>query len=436
MLLIYSKPVPNRLKYIARLLLTELFGIETEFTDQEDVFSSFAGPKINYSAVQLAGGLNIVPAPLLFGTGVVETPVDVEKRGEEVLLFPSGGGDLPLDPFAASFFLVTRFEEYENSQRDKYGRFDPAHSLARKYNFLDRPVVNLWARMLTGRLLEMFPGLAIAEPSFRYTPTIDVDHAFAYHSRTVIRTLGGIGRSISRAEFGKVADRLLVISGFRDDPFDTFAYIRKFHADLDISPLFFILFADYGGKDNNVTLRKKRFRHLLATLADERPPGIHPSLSSNRSPGRLESEINGLSAVTGREITASRQHFLKFSFPRTFRHLVSYGITDDYSMGYASDCGFRAGIASPFRFFDLYRNEMTPLVIHPVAAMDVTFRDYLHLGAPETSARIRQLADSVRAVNGEFVSLWHNESLSEQGRWKGWRNVFEETTAYAAGLQQ
>ena len=436
MLLIYSKPVPNRLKYIARLLLTELFGIETEFTENPDVFESFSGPKINYSNRQMSRGLHILPAPLLFGTGVVESPVDIERRGEEVFLFPSRGGAFPFDPFAASFYLVSRYEEYENSQKDKYGRFDPAQSLARIHGFLDRPVVNQWARMLADRLREMFPGLTLAEPSYRYTPTIDVDHAFAYRSRTVFRTLGGIGRSISRAEFGKVADRLMVISGFRDDPYDTFAYIRKFHAGLDLSPLFFILYADYGGKDNNVTLRKKRFRRLLATLADERAPGIHPSLSSNRSPGRLENEINGLSAVTGREITASRQHFLKFSFPRTFRHLVTYGITDDYSMGYASDCGFRAGIASPFRFFDLYRNEITPLVIHPVAAMDVTFRDYRHLGPPEAAALIRQLADRVRAVNGEFVSLWHNESLSEQGRWKGWRNIFEETTAYAAGLQQ
>jgi hypothetical protein len=225
----------------------------------------------------------------------------------------------------------------------------------------------------------------------------------------------------------------MVLCGFKEDPYDTFDYIRRIHSRLGIMPWFFILFADYGGKDNNVILDRKVFRDLLASLADEATLGIHPSLSSNRSPKRLEKEISGLSSIAGREIRISRQHYLKFSFPRTFRHLVTFGITDDFSMGYASEVGFRAGIAHPFHFFDLYRNEVTPLTIHPVTVMDVTFRDYLRLAPENSIQRIKQLVDVVRSVNGEFVSLWHNESLTDTGRWAGWKRVFEETTAYAAG---
>jgi hypothetical protein len=33
----------------------------------------------------------------------------------------------------------------------------------------------------------------------------------------------------------------------------------------------------------------------------------------------------------------------------------------------------------------------------------------------------------VRKVNGPFTAVWHNESLSNQDRWKGWRLVFETT---------
>jgi len=282
----------------------------------------------------------------------------------------------------------------------------------------------------------MWPGLAMDPPKYRFVSSIDVDHAFAYRNRTLARTLGGMARSMRNMEFGEIRERLMVLAGLREDPYATFGYIRDFHMKHGIFPLYFILFADYGGDDNNVSLGSNEFRRLLARLADETIVGIHPSLSSNRKPERLAAEIEGLASAVGREIHCSRQHFLKFSFPKTFRRLVTNGITDDYSMGYATTCGFRAGIASPFRFFDLKRNEVTPLRIHPVSMMDVTCRDYLHLSPDESIARVKQQADLVRSVNGEFVSIWHNESLSDHGKWKGWRRVFEETTAYAAHTSQ
>ena len=43
----------------------------------------------------------------------------------------------------------------------------------------------------------------------------------------------------------------------------------------------------------------------------------------------------------------------------------------------------------------------------------------------------KAMIDAVRAVDGEFVSLWHNESFSETGRWKNWRKVYEDVLAYA-----
>jgi hypothetical protein len=108
------------------------------------------------------------------------------------------------------------------------------------------------------------------------------------------------------------------------------------------------------------------------------------------------------------------------------------GIQDDYSMGYATDPGFRAGIADPFNFFDLVENKETELTIHPVTVMDVTLRDY-HRSNPQKSLEtIFSMIDTVRSVNGEFISLWHNESFSEMGRWKGWRTVYEEMLKHAS----
>ncbi|NJO89826.1 MAG: hypothetical protein HC831_13425 [Chloroflexia bacterium] len=53
------------------------------------------------------------------------------------------------------------------------------------------------------------------------------------------------------------------------------------------------------------------------------------------------------------------------------------GITNDYSMGYSSHPGFRAGTCTPFYFFNLKTDEKTNLKITPFAVMDVGFIDYL-----------------------------------------------------------
>ena len=101
------------------------------------------------------------------------------------------------------------------------------------------------------------------------------------------------------------------------------------------------------------------------------------------------------------------------------------GIKEDYSMGYASYPGFRAGTSSPFNFYDLAAEYETDLVIFPFAVMDVTLRQYLSLTPQEALDRIKNILQQVKQVEGTFLSLWHNESLSGQGIWKGWREVFE-----------
>jgi hypothetical protein len=101
-------------------------------------------------------------------------------------------------------------------------------------------------------------------------------------------------------------------------------------------------------------------------------------------------------------------------------------------MGYASEPGFKASIADPFKFYNLINESETSLTIHPITLMDVTLRDYYRLD-PVTGVELsKTLVDAVKAVNGEFVSLWHNESFSESGRWKNWRKVYEEILNYAA----
>jgi hypothetical protein len=48
----------------------------------------------------------------------------------------------------------------------------------------------------------------------------------------------------------------------------------------------------------------------------------------------------------------------------------------------------------------------------------------MKLSPEESKAHITELIEKVRSVNGTFISLWHNETLSDKGIWEGWRDVF------------
>ena len=190
--------------------------------------------------------------------------------------------------------------------------------------------------------------------------------------------------------------------------------------------IYFILLADYGLNDKNISFTKRKFQLLIKRLADFASIGVHPSYGSNSDYKKLPKEISRIEGITKREVTKSRQHFLKLTLPETYNHLSDLGIKDDYTMGYASALGFRASICSTFTFYNLDTETILPLRIHPFAVMDATLLYYLNLTPQVSLNKIKQLINEVKNVNGTFISLWHNDTFSNFKQWKGWKSVYKE----------
>jgi len=204
------------------------------------------------------------------------------------------------------------------------------------------------------------------------------------------------------------------------------------HKRYKVNAIYFFLLGEYGENDKNVSVDSRTFQSLIQSLADYAETGIHPSYGSNSQQGRLQKEVQILSRILKREVKKSRQHFLKIKLPDTYRKLIDVDIKDDFTMGYAGNIGFRAGICSPFNFYDLDNETTTTLRVHPFAVMDATFRYYLKVEPYQVIDLIKPLVEEVKAVNGTFISLWHNESLSENHIWKGYRSVYEELLKIAS----
>ena len=146
----------------------------------------------------------------------------------------------------------------------------------------------------------------------------------------------------------------------------------------------------------------------------------------------MQIEIRRLNEILSVPVLHSRQHYLRFSLPETYRTLYDQGVRHEYSMGYADAPGFRAGTSLPFKWFDLQKNQATELFIHPFCAMDVTLSRYQKLSPTESIAMLNQLLDQIEDTGGMFHMLWHNETLSGRDNWRGWTSLWSEILHRAA----
>ncbi len=428
MLLVYTEKLTNRIRYIFNLYMKELLNVEYRLTYSKEEFISFEGEKFSYGKKQLENELFFGSANLLFERGISNIDLlFIESEGNPAF-FPvyQKESAMSFDPFAAGFYLVSRYEEYLPYRKDEYGRFSASESLAYQKNFLHKPMINIWARIIGDKLRNRFPGFNYPGTKYHFIPTIDIDAAWAFKNKGVLRTLGGFANAISNLHLASIMHRMKVLSGFQPDPFDTYEFQFELQKKYKLNPIYFILFADYGLNDKNIPVENRSFQTLIKSLSDYAEVGIHPSYNSNTSIRKLKDEIERLSKVLKREVTKSRQHFLKLQLPYTYRNLINLDITDDYTMGFAAQPGFRASICTPFNFYDLDMDAETKLKVHPFTLMEGTLRDYMGISAVQAMEYIAPLIREVKAVNGTFISLWHNESLGDEGRWKGWATVYEE----------
>ncbi|MES2138152.1 MAG: polysaccharide deacetylase family protein [Bacteroidota bacterium] len=432
MLLIYTHKITTRNKYIFNLIFKNILGIDFKLTIDAGYFKKYEGPKLSYTNTPLDDELFFISRGLLFETGIAEQHISVFDYNSNKVFFATGKSSaLPFDAFAASFYLVSRYEEYLPHIRDVHDRFSAEDSLAFTNGFLQKPVVNIWILWIRDLIQKKYPILIFNEKKYEFISTIDIDNAYAFREKGFTRSVGGYLKSAFKLDVAEIMDRTRVLLGVKKDPYDTYDFQLEMIKKYKFKSIYFFLLGDYGVNDKNLPIESKKFQSLIKMLDDYAQIAIHPSYGSNKSKEQLKKEVERLSKVVHREITKSRQHFLKLTLPETYRNLIDLDITDDYTMGFASQVGFRASICSPFNFYDLDMELETNLKIHPFAVMEGTLKYYMNVHREDAMQKIKPLIDEVKAVNGEFISLWHNDTLSNQKLWLGWQSIYEDMVKYA-----
>lgn len=412
--LVYSEAVSPRLTYIIDVLWNQ----QASVTCNREKFLAFEGDKIQYTPERIWPNiLHLQPTGVLNNSEILSYKISVEEWNSLPVFF-SGSGDIPFDWLAASFYLLSRYEEYLPYQPDRYGRFPATASLAHQYNFLQLPLVQLW----TERVRETYQLYSLPdmpeEPEIQVT--FDMDELFQYRYLPLKRGLKRLVGNLLRFGFDALVTQLQVVVGRKQDPYDCWQNSWLLLEAMQKKPGFFFSAANKNkGNDRQLNIKHKAVKAIFQRCEEKGFIGWHPSWAASEAPQLLQDELSRLRSIAKYSIVHSRYHYLRFQIPVSYQQLLQLGIRHEYSMGYGNINGFRASYADPYPWFDLSKNEVTELIIHPFFYMDTVSIFQQHHSPEEALNFIQNTKSRCRGVVRELQTVFHPHALAG----KGWKDV-------------
>ncbi|HRW20911.1 MAG TPA: hypothetical protein P5509_02965 [Bacteroidales bacterium] len=417
-----------RAEYSIKLIFTDILGVDIEI---------ITNPQKARNNCLVYGGKPVKNLPFLFADSIIQEN-DISAKNPQVFFWDnipvffasSANSIIPFDIFSATFWCASRYEEYSNFVPDKLERFTAQNSHAFRNNYLNKPIINIWANKFALELKKVFPDLKIDKPKFRYIPTIDIDSLFMYKHKGFARTIGASLRDIFNGDVRNFKKRFNVLTNKDKDPWDCINDIINLHTKQKEQLKVFILLSKYGKYDKASGIHTNYFIQQFKSLFEVTNIGIHPGMSGHSDFKIWDAEFELFKSLFGAKAVLSRMHYLKLNLPGTYEYLLNKGIIEDYSMAYPDTPGFRAGTSTPFYFFNLKTNKQENLKLYPTAVMDVSLKNSLKFSGQEALEYLINIYNKTKAAGGMFISLWHNESFSGYGEWQGWDKVYYDFIKY------
>lgn len=418
-IVIYSKQKSARLDYVCRFIFHHVLKIKYSLVTEVPTHSAESVPVINYATEFNATALNIVPSGFLMQHGVSSSKPKPFVLNETLYFFSEeskvvqSANSFHFDIFSAIFYLISRYEEWQDFQKDKHQRFEVEQSCLYASGFYLKPIVEIWISELKSALLKLKPAFKFPDKHFQILSTIDVDNLFAFKHKGFIRSGGAALKDLLKGDFKNLRERVEVLLGKKEDPFDIYSDISDFCFENKIPLIYFFLFRNGDQYNRTLSPENSAFVNVFNTLKSNHAfIGIHPSYQAAYTEKLLQEELKNLSAKTGTSITLSRQHYLRWDIKTTPKLLLRNGIECDFTMGYASKAGFRAGTSHPFYYYDFENEASANLLLIPFCVMDGAYTVYANKNPDEALNAMLKLAHEIKKVNGYFISVYHERSFS------------------------
>ena len=304
-----------------------------------------------------------------------------------------------------TFFFISRAEEIINSQRDHHGRFLAKFSILGEKNRLMIPILDEYARLLMKLI-----NLPMPTPSLsKIYLTHDIDTIAQY--RHFHGALGGILR-------GQIREVVSSLKDIHNDPAFTFSWFISQDKKVEGTKCIYFV-KDTLGKGYDYPqyqLFGKDFETVKDMIEQSGAEiGLHSSYYGHES---TLSEVYGRLLIQQNEQPEKpichRSHYLNCSIDQ-MQHWEKMGITDDFTMMFPDQVGFRLQTTRAVRWINPETMQLTNLVLHPLTIMDCTLSNpqYMNLCEDEAYFECERLIEKIRQNAGEVVLLWHNTSIHQ-----------------------
>jgi hypothetical protein len=430
-ILIFTQTLTNRLDYICKFIFRDLLQVSFVFTTSINKATESENIFINYSNLVFEKGLQIIPHSIISESNIQKQIIDENLWLSMPIFFTTNGTFIPFDIFSACFYLISRYEEYQEIKKDEYGRFPHTTSLAFEREFLQLPIVDIWCHRMYEMLCKKNTNLFKSPKSFSNLHTFDIDMISAYQHKGFVKNIGGFVKNMLDKNWKACKQRWNTLIRNQKDPFDSFAELEKNLVNANTVIFFFLMASKQGLYDKNLLPTHTVMQDLIKRISKKFDIGIHPSYQSNSKSLLTLQEIESLQNISEKTIYESRQHYIKFSLPVTYQQLIKANIEIDYSMGYGSINGFRASTCTPFCWFDVSTNKTTALQIVPFCWMDANCLYEQKMKPIEALQNWQHYYTICKTYNGLFVDIWHNFIIGNGNYNKDWMNIWLKTLEIA-----
>jgi hypothetical protein len=318
------------------------------------------------------------------------------------------------DVIAATFFMLSRWEETVTPERDEHDRFPATASVAYRQGFLTRPVVDEYALILRTWLRVLLPNWQPQRGLFSVEISHDIDHVRRFrHWENALRTLVS---DLCKHRTPRVA-WLTGVQAIKEalNPRRA-AYYQHIYTLANLSQAhhirndtFYFMTSAPGALDNEYRFTAPHVQTCIQQLVDWGfNIGLHPSYHTFNNPAMLCEEKGRLDQILPQATNQARQHYLRFAAPDSWRHYQEAGLRHSANMAYHDYEGFRCGTCHPFSPFDWEQDQHFSLTEHPLIIMDKTLQNYRHLTPQQSLECVQNYALCCQQVEGCFSLLWHN----------------------------
>jgi hypothetical protein len=154
--------------------------------------------------------------------------------------------------------------------------------------------------------------------------------------------------------------------------------------------------------------------------------GLHQSYHAWQHASSMRREKEHVEAAIGAGVSSCRQHWLRFSWEKTWRAQQEAGFELDATLGFNDRAGFRNGAALKFRPWDVPTQRPLTIAAMPMVLMDSHLYDYSDLTDAQRAQQMRYWIDEVRCVGGEATVIWHQHTMAHDYGWKSGFETFLE----------